>query len=212
MEGTGATIGIVDYGAGNRRSVEKAVERVGARAVLSADHEALRAADGLVLPGVGAFPAGMELLRAGGFDELLHERAAAGVPIFGACLGMQLLFDASTEHDGATGLGLIPGTVRRLEAPGLKLPHIGWSDVRWTGSSPLLDGLPDPAIFYHVHSYVPHPDDQADALGVSEYGTPFTSVVARGSVFGAQFHPEKSSVHGLRMLANFAALSARTPA
>lgn len=212
MTAAGATIGIVDYGAGNRRSVEKAVERVGARAVLSADHEALRAADGLVLPGVGAFPAGMELLRAGGFDELLHERAAAGVPIFGACLGMQLLFDASTEHDGATGLGLIPGTVRRLEAPGLKLPHIGWSDVRWTGSSPLLDGLPDPAIFYHVHSYVPHPDDQADALGVSEYGTPFTSVVARGSVFGAQFHPEKSSVHGLRMLANFAALSARTPA
>ena len=212
MEGARATIGVVDYGAGNRRSVEKAVERVGARAVLSADHDTLRATDGLVLPGVGAFPAGMKLLRDGGFDELLHERAAAGVPIFGACLGMQLLFDASTEHDGATGLGLIPGTIRRLEAPGLKLPHIGWSDVRWTGTSPLLDGLPDPAIFYHVHSYVPHPEDDADVLGVSEYGTPFTSVVARGSIFGAQFHPEKSSVHGLRMLANFAALSARTPA
>ena len=212
MEGTRPTIGIVDYGAGNRRSVEKAVERVGAHAVLSADHEALRGADGLVLPGVGAFPAGMQLLRDGGFDELLHERAAAGVPIFGACLGMQLLFDASTEHDGAAGLGLIPGTIRRLEAPGLKLPHIGWSDVRWTGTSPLLEGLPDPAIFYHVHSYVPHPEDDADVLGVSEYGTPFTSVVARGSIFGAQFHPEKSSVHGLRMLANFAALSARTPA
>ena len=212
MEGMRSTIGIVDYGAGNRRSVEKVVERVGARAVLSADHDALRRADGLVLPGVGAFPAGMKLLRDGGFDDLLHERAAAGVPIFGACLGMQLLFDGSTEHDGATGLGLIPGTIRRLEAPGLKFPHIGWSDVRWTGTSPLIDGLPDPAIFYHVHSYVPHPDDEADALGVSEYGTPFTSVVARGSIFGAQFHPEKSSVHGLRMLANFAALSARTPA
>jgi len=212
MEGMRSTIGIVDYGAGNRRSVEKAVERVGARAVLSADHDALRRADGLVLPGVGAFPAGMKLLRDGGFDDLLHERAAAGVPIFGACLGMQLLFDGSTEHDGATGLGLIPGTIRRLEAPGLKLPHIGWSDVRWTGTSPLLEGLPDPAIFYHVHSYVPHPQDDGDVLGVSEYGTPFTSVVARGSIFGAQFHPEKSSVHGLRMLANFAALSARTPA
>jgi len=212
MEDARATIGIVDYGAGNRRSVEKAVERVGAHAVLSADHDALRATDGLVLPGVGAFPAGMKLLRDGGFDELLQERAAAGVPIFGACLGMQLLFDGSTEHDGATGLGLVPGTIRRLEAPGLKFPHIGWSDVRWTGTSPLIDGLPDPAIFYHVHSYVPHPDDEADALGVSEYGTPFTSVVARGSIFGAQFHPEKSSVHGLRMLANFAALSARTPA
>ncbi len=212
MTAAGATIGIVDYGAGNRRSVEKAVERVGARAVLTADHDALRAADGLILPGVGAFPTGMELLRAGGFDELLHERAAADVPIFGACLGMQLLFDASSEHDGAQGLGLIPGTVRHLSAPGLKLPHIGWADVRWTGSSALLDGLPDPAVFYHVHSYVPHPDDEADVLGVSEYGTPFASVVARGSVFGAQFHPEKSSVHGLRMLANFAALSARTPA
>jgi glutamine amidotransferase len=212
MTAAGATIGIVDYGAGNRRSVEKAVERVGARAVLTADHDALRAADGLILPGVGAFPTGMELLRAGGFDELLHERAAAAVPIFGACLGMQLLFDASTEHDGAQGLGLIPGTVRHLSAPGLKLPHIGWADVHWTGSSPLLDGLPDPAVFYHVHSYVPHPDDEADVLGVSAYGTPFASVVARGSVFGAQFHPEKSSVHGLRMLANFAALSARTPA
>lgn len=212
MADAGATIGIVDYGAGNRRSVEKAVERVGARAVLSADHDALRAADGLILPGVGAFPAGMDLLRAGGFDDLLHERAAAGVPIFGACLGMQLLFDGSTEHDGAQGLGLIPGMVRHLSAPGLKLPHIGWSDVRWTGSSPLLDGLPDPAVFYHVHSYVPPPDDEADVLGVSEYGTPFASVVARGSVFGAQFHPEKSSVHGLRMLANFAALATRAPA
>ncbi len=212
MEGAGATIGIVDYGAGNRRSVEKAVERVGARAVLSADHDALRATDGLVLPGVGAFPAGMKLLRDGGFDELLHERASAGVPIFGACLGMQLLFETSTEHAGAEGLGLIPGTIRLLEAPGLKLPHIGWSDVRWTGPSPLIEGLPDPAIFYHVHSYVPHPEDDADVLGVSRYGTPFTSVVARGSIFGAQFHPEKSSVHGLRMLANFAALSARTPA
>jgi len=212
MGAAAATIGIVDYGAGNRRSVEKAVERVGARAVLSADHDALRATDGLVLPGVGAFPAGMQLLRDGGFDELLHERAAAGVPIFGACLGMQLLFDSSTEHAGAEGLGLIPGTIRGLLAPGLKLPHIGWSEVRWKRDSALIAGLPDPAIFYHVHTYVPHPQDDADVLGVSDYGTPFASVVARGSVFGAQFHPEKSSVHGLRMLANFAALSARTPA
>lgn len=205
-------IGIVDYGSGNRRSVEKAVEHVGARAILSADHDELRAADGLILPGVGAFPAGMELLRAGGFDELLRERVAAGVPVFGFCLGMQLLFDASTEHDGAHGLGLIPGTVRLLEAPGLKLPHIGWSEVRWTATSPLLEGLPDPAVFYHVHSYVPDPVDEGDVLGVSDYGERFASVVARGNVFGAQFHPEKSSVHGLRLLANFAALAARAPA
>ena len=205
-------VGIVDYGVGNRRSVEKAVERVGARAVLTADHDALREADGLILPGVGAFPSGMELLRDGGFDELLHERARAGVPIFGCCLGMQLLFDSSTEHDGATGLGLIAGEVRALRAPGLKLPHIGWSEVAWQAASPLLAGLPDPSVFYHVHSYVPHPSDPATVLGVSTYGAAFASVVARDNVFGAQFHPEKSSVHGLRMLANFAAICARTPA
>ena len=180
--------------------------------MLCADHDVLRAADGLILPGVGAFPAAMALLRDGGFDELAREQAAAGVPVFGACLGMQLLFDGSTEHGGAQGLGLIPGTVRMLDAPGHKLPHIGWSEVRWRAESALLEGLPDPAVFYHVHSYVPHPKDAADVLGVSEYGTPFASVVARGNVFGAQFHPEKSSAHGLRMLANFAALAARTPA
>lgn len=205
-------IGIVDYGLGNRRSVEKAVERVGAQAVLSADHGELRACDGLILPGVGAFPSGMALLRAGGFDELLHEAAGTGLPLFGACLGMQLLFDASSEHGGTTGLGLIPGEVRALDAPGRKLPHIGWSEVRWQASSPLLDGLPDPSVFYHVHSYVPHPEDPGDVLGVSRYGSEFASVVARGSVFGAQFHPEKSSLHGLRMLRNFAALCTRQPA
>lgn len=205
-------IGIVDYGLGNRRSVEKAVEHVDAQAVLSSDHDALRACDGVILPGVGAFPSGMEHLRAGGFDDLLHELAQTGVPLFGACLGMQLLFDASSEHGGTAGLGLIPGDVRKLDAPGLKLPHIGWSEVRWRRTSPLLDGLPDPSVFYHVHSYVPHPQDEGDVLGVSSYGTDFASVVARGSVFGAQFHPEKSSLHGLRMLRNFAALCARQPA
>jgi glutamine amidotransferase len=207
-----ATLGIVDYGVGNRRSMEKAVERIGARAVLTGDHEALRAADGLVLPGVGAFPAGMALLRAGGFDEVLRERAAAGVPVFGACLGMQLLFESSAEHGGAEGLGLLRGEVRPLHAPGHKLPHIGWSEVSWTRESPLLDGLPEPSVFYHVHSYVPEPADPGDVIGVSEYGERFASVVGSGSVFGAQFHPEKSSVHGLRLLRNFAALCARTPA
>ncbi len=212
MSGPAATIGIVDYGAGNRRSVEKAVERVGARAVLSSDHGALREADGLVLPGVGAFPAGMALLRAGGFDELLRERAASGTPIFGCCLGMQLLFDGSQEHGGAEGLGLIAGVVRALDAPGLKLPHIGWSEVRWRGAGPLIDALPDPSVFYHVHSYVPQPADAADVIGVSVYGEEFASVVGRGNVFGAQFHPEKSSVHGLRLLRNFAALCMDGPA
>jgi glutamine amidotransferase len=207
-----ATIGIVDYGAGNRRSVEKALERIGARPLLSGDRAVLAGADGLVLPGVGAFPAGMGLLAERGLDTLLRERAAAGTPVFGCCLGMQLLFEGSDEHGGAEGLGLIPGLVRALRAPGLKLPHIGWSEVRWRGGGPLLDGLPDPSVFYHVHSYVPHPADPGDTLGVSVYGEEFASVVARGSVYGAQFHPEKSSVHGLRMLRNFAALCADGPA
>ena len=206
MSASGATIGVIDYGAGNRRSVEKAVERVGARALLTSDHELLRAADGLVLPGVGAFPAGMELLHAGGFDVLIGELVASGTPLFGCCLGMQLLFDGSDEHGGADGLGLIPGVVREIDAPGVKLPHIGWAQVSWRASSPLLDGLPDPSVFYHVHSYVPHPGDEADVLGVSDYGGPFASVVGRGRVFGAQFHPEKSSTHGLALLGNFAAL------
>jgi glutamine amidotransferase len=200
-------IGIVDYGMGNRRSVEKALERVGGEPRLTADRDVLRAADGLVVPGVGAFPEAMRRLRASGLDEVIREQARAGVPVIGLCLGMQLLLDRSSEHEGAEGLGLIPGEVRRL-APdgGLKLPHIGWNEVRWTRSSPLVDGLPDPATFYHVHTFVPVPADEADVLGISDYGGEFASVVERGNVCGAQFHPEKSSLHGLALLRNFAAL------
>jgi glutamine amidotransferase len=206
-------IGIVDYGMGNRRSVEKALERVGGEPRLTGDHDVLRAADGLVVPGVGAFPEAMRRLRTAGLDELIRERAAAGVPVIGLCLGMQLLLDRSSEHEGAEGLGLIPGEVRRLDLdpahPGLKLPHIGWNEVRWTRSSALIQGppsLPDPATFYHVHSFVPVPAHDADVLGVSDYGGEFVSVVERGNVCGAQFHPEKSSAHGLALLRNFAAL------
>ena len=209
MSAPGATIGVIDYGAGNRRSVEKAVERVGARPLLTADHDVLRVADGLVLPGVGAFPAGMELLREGGFDGLIAELVGGGTPLFGCCLGMQLLFDGSDEHGGASGLGLIPGPVRAIDAPGVKLPHIGWSEVRWRAGGALTAGLPDPSVFYHVHSYVPRPADEADVLGVSDYGGEFASVVGRGNVFGAQFHPEKSSTHGLALLRNFAGLCTR---
>ena len=197
-------IGIVDCGLGNRRSVEKAFEHVGAQATLTGDHETLRAADGLVVPGVGAFPEAMRRLRAAGLDELIRERAAEGVPVIGLCLGMQLLLERSDEHEGAEGLGLIPGTVKRLDPRGLKLPHIGWNEVRWAKSSPLTEGLPDPSTFYHVHTFVPHPSDEADVLGVADYGSAFVSVVERGNVAGAQFHPEKSSAHGLALLRNFA--------
>ena len=205
-------IGIVDYGMGNRRSVEKALERVGGEPRLTSDPAVLRAADGLVVPGVGAFPEAMRRLRASGLDELIRERAADGVPVIGLCLGMQLLLERSEEHEGAEGLGLIPGEIRRLDPQGQKLPHIGWNEVRWTRRSPLVEGLPDPATFYHVHTFVPHPADRADALGLSEYGSEFVSVVERGTVCGAQFHPEKSSAHGLALLRNFAALCARVAA
>jgi glutamine amidotransferase len=209
---TAPRIAIVDYGMGNRRSVEMALEHVGARTSTTRDPAELRAADGLLLPGVGAFPAAMRTLRELELDEVLVGCARGGMPLFGSCMGMQLLFESSDEHEGATGLGLLRGAVRRLDSGGLKLPHIGWNEVRWVRESPLSEGLPSPSTFYHVHSYVPHPADEADVLGTSDYGSPFVSVVARENVFGAQFHPEKSSTHGLTMLANFARVCARAKA
>jgi len=205
-------IAIVDYGMGNRRSVEKSLQRVGARTLMTRDHDALRAADGLLLPGVGAFPAAMAIIRALGLDELLRSVAEAGTPLFGSCMGMQLLFDESEEHGGAEGLGILRGSVRRLAAPGLNLPHIGWNAVRWTQASPLTDGLPDPSFLYHVHTFAPHPVDPTDVLGTTDYGETFATVVGAGNVFGAQSHPEKSSAHGLALLSNFTALCAKVAA
>lgn len=197
------TIAIVDYGMGNRRSVEKSLQRVGARTVMTRDPDALRAADGLLLPGVGAFPAAMRIIRELELDVILKERAAAGVPLFGSCMGMQLLFEESEEHGGAEGLGLLRGSVKRLQAGGLNLPHIGWNEVRWVREHPLREGLPDPIHLYHVHTFAPHPTDDDAVLGVAEYGETFATVVAQGNIFGAQSHPEKSSAHGLGLLANF---------
>lgn len=202
-------IGVIDYGMGNRRSAEKALEHVGARVEVSGDPGRLREMDGLVLPGVGAFPAGMAAIRAAGLDELLQERVDAGVPLMGLCLGMQLLFERSEEHDGATGLGLLAGTVRRLNAPGLKLPHIGWSELRWLRPTPLSEGLPDPAYLYHVHSFAVWPTDEDVVLATADYGEPFAAIVGRGNVFGTQSHPEKSSAHGLALLGNFTRLCGR---
>jgi imidazole glycerol-phosphate synthase subunit HisH len=201
-------IAVVDYGMGNRHSVEKALERVGARAFLSRDHAQLRAADGLLLPGVGAFPAAMATIGELGLDGLLRELAAKGMPLFGSCMGMQLLFEHSEEHGGADGLGLLRGEVRTLRAPDLKLPHIGWSEVHWREPSPLSEGLPDPAFLYHVHSFVAHPADPEVILATAQYGETFPAVVGRGNIYGAQSHPEKSSTHGLRLLSNFVGICA----
>ncbi len=203
-------IGLIDYGMGNRRSAEKALEHVGARVAVSDDAATLRAMDGLVLPGVGAFPAGMAAIRARGLDELLAERVAAGVPLLGLCLGMQLLFEGSDEHGGAEGLGLLAGTVHRLNAADLKLPHIGWSEVRWQRPSPLAAGLPDPIYLYHVHSYAPMPADEQVMLATASYGEPFAAIVGRENVYGTQSHPEKSSTHGLALLKNFTRICGRS--
>jgi imidazole glycerol-phosphate synthase subunit HisH len=194
-------IGIVDYGMGNRRSVEKALEHVGAQPRLTGDHDVLRAADGLVVPGVGAFPEAMRRLRAAGLDELIRDRAAAGVPVLGLCLGMQLLFESSTEHEGAAGLALLPGEVTVLQAP--RVPHIGWNLVTFERPSALTEGLGEAAAFYHVHSLACRPAEPTDVVGRGEYGERFVSIVERGNVMGVQFHPEKSSRDGLALLRNF---------
>jgi imidazole glycerol-phosphate synthase subunit HisH len=200
----GPHITVVDYGMGNLRSVEKALERIGATPEVTSQHERIRSAEGVVLPGVGAFPRAMRAVRRLGLDELLAERLEAGTPTLGICLGVQLLFESSSELGGASGLGFLPGHVAALEAPGLKLPQIGWNLVRWRRRSQLTDGLPDPCAFYHVHSFAPRPGDGSHVLGTGDYGAEFTSAVEHASLFGVQFHPEKSGPEGLRLLANFA--------
>jgi glutamine amidotransferase len=194
-------IAIADYGMGNRRSVEKALAHVGAESRVTSDHAVLRAAEAIILPGVGAFPEAMRHVERLGLGDVLRERADAGVPLLGICLGMQLLFEGSSEHEGAAGLGILPGTVTRLEAS--RLPHIGWNLVTFERESALTEGLGDAAAFYHVHSFACRPADPADVVGTSEYGERFVSVVERGNVMATQFHPEKSADQGLTLYRNF---------
>jgi glutamine amidotransferase len=212
MTPAGPTIAIVDYGMGNRRSVEKAFAHVGARPSLTADHDEIRAADGVVVPGVGAFPRAMASLRALGLDRVVVDCAEAGTPLLGICLGMQLLFERSVEVEPCEGLGLLRGDVRPLAAGGLRVPHIGWNVVRFARACRLTAAVPEEAAFYHVHSFAAHPADPDDVLGTAQYGERFASAVARECVFGVQFHPEKSSRAGLRLLASFSAACERVPA
>lgn len=198
-----AVVAILDYEMGNLRSVEKALEHLGAEAPIVADSDAAHAADGLILPGVGAFPEAMRRIRKRGYDLLIPEFLASGKPVLGICLGMQVLFESSNEHEGGWGLGLLQGRVDKLSAGELKVPQLGWNEVRWTRRSPLIDGLPDPAYFYFANSYAARVVDTDDLLGESDYGDVFTAVVERAPLYGAQFHPEKSSTHGLRLLENF---------
>lgn len=206
-----ADIAIVDYGVGNLRSVEKALEKVGCLAVVTGDPKEIAAAEAVILPGVGAFGAAMQSLAQAGLTEVVREAATDGRPFLGICLGLQLLFEASEESFGAEGgvvrgLGVLPGVVRRFP-PGLKVPEIGWNTVEWTREHPLMAGVPNRSFFYFVHSYYAVPAAEADILGVTEYGVRFASSVTRGPLAAHQFHPEKSGEVGLQLLANFAAAS-----
>jgi glutamine amidotransferase len=205
-------IALIDYGMGNRRSVEKAFEHVGARARFTSDHRDIRAADGIVVPGVGAFPPAMARLRELGLDDVVREQVGAGAPVLGICLGFQLLYTRSEEHELVDGIGLLSGTVTRLQAPGLKVPHMGWNEVVLERPSALTEGFGATASFYHVHSYAARPDDEAEVVGRGEYGERFVSIVERGTTMGAQFHPEKSSRNGLALLRNFTRVCARVAA
>ena len=199
-------IAILDYGMGNLRSVEKALERVGAEAEITSDRARAESADGVILPGVGAFPRAMQRVREIGLDELVAGRIEAGVPVLGICLGMQLLFESSVENEGGTGLSLLGGIVGPLHANGYKVPHIGWSSVHWEHPSRLSEGLGDETPFYFVHSFAPRPASYDDVLGTAAYGERFACAVERPPLYGVQFHPEKSSSAGLRLLSNFTAI------
>jgi imidazole glycerol-phosphate synthase subunit HisH len=205
-----ARIAILDYGMGNLRSAEKALEHVGATAKITHDPDEVCAADGVILPGVGAMPRAMERIRGLGLAELIAERREAGVPILGICLGLQLLFESTTELGGSEGLGMLSGPVEELEAEGLKVPHIGWSPVAWERESRLAEGIPSGTPFYFVHSLAPRPRGE-DLLGSAEYGGRFACAAERDNVYGVQFHPEKSSSAGLRLLSNFAGICVSSP-
>ncbi len=197
-------IAIVDYRMNNLRSVQKAFEFSGVEAVVSSDPAVLGRADKLVLPGVGAFAKSMETIRAGGFDRIICDHAAAGKPLLGICLGMQLLFTASDEMGRHPGLNVLEGNVVRF--PGtVKVPHIGWNDIRRRTASPILNNVPDPSYVYFVHSYYVAPDDSI-VVATAEYGVEFAAIVRKENIFGIQFHPEKSQTTGLTILKNFADL------
>ncbi len=195
-------IAVLDYGIGNLRSAQKALEHVGADARLTADQSIIGDAAGVVLPGVGAFGRCMEALERTGLASIAKDKATGDVPFLGICIGMQLLYDESEENPGRPGLGVLPGAVRRLP-DGMKHPQMQWNTIEVRDGSSLFGGLPDPAWFYFVHSFAP--DDAANAIATCDYGGTVVAAVERGSVAAMQFHPEKSGANGLHVLGNFVA-------
>lgn len=214
-------IAVVDYHKGNLLSVERALAAAGAKAVVSDDPACIAAAQAVVVPGVGAFDDAVSFMRSSGQDAAVREVAASGRALLGICLGMQLLFERGNEHAAppapgeqpawVSGLGLMPGEVRRLEGRGVKVPHVGWNAADLTSSGarcPLFRGVPDGTYFYHTHSYACHPADEALVTSTTEHGVRFASSVWDGSrVFGVQFHPEKSSAAGQLVMSNFVSIA-----
>jgi len=203
-------IAIVDYKMGNLRSVQKGFEHAGVEDVVVTDDPAvISVADGIVLPGVGAFRDAAANLKDSGVEDVLRHRIGAGTPFLGICLGMQLLADIGLEEGEWKGLGLVPGTCEKLPA-GVKIPHIGWNTVEYPRDSPLFEGIPESTAFYFVHSYRLVVRDSGAVIGSTEYGVRFAAAVQSGSIYAVQFHPEKSSTMGLALLANFGRLAERS--
>ncbi len=204
-------IAIVDYGMGNLRSVQRGFERVGAEARIVQSPRELNGARGMVLPGVGAFGQAMDNLRAAGWIDPLHTACVRGMPFIGICLGMQLLFESSAEMGQHEGLGILAGEVKRFTGD-VKVPQMGWNQIRLWQANPLLRDVADGGYAFFVHSYYCAPRDSSIVLATSDYGVEFASIVGRGNIFGAQFHPEKSQAVGLKILENFAAIVHTNPA
>ena len=200
-------IAIIDYGMGNLHSAAKAFEKIGANVTVTRNPDEVRQADQVVLPGVGAFGDCMSNLNERGLASVIHEVIADGKPFLGICVGLQLLFEGSEEDPGVPGLGVFKGMVRKIIAPGLKIPHMGWNNLDYRADSPLFCGLPAPAFVYFVHSFHAVPTDPSIVTAVADYGGPVTAAVGRGMVQAVQFHPEKSSTVGLKILSNFREMS-----
>ena len=200
-------IAIIDYGMGNLHSAAKALEKVGAQVKVTSDPELVRQADKVILPGVGAFGDCMKNLNERELAPVIHEVIASGKPFLGICVGLQLLFEGSEEDPGVAGLGIFKGMVRKIAAPGLKIPHMGWNNLEYRTSSSLFQGLPPAAYVYFVHSFHAVPTDESCITAVTDYGGQVTAAVGRGLVQAVQFHPEKSSAVGLKILANFKEMS-----
>ena len=200
-------IAIIDYGMGNLHSAAKALEKVGAQVTVTRDPELVRQADKVILPGVGAFGDCMKNLNERGLAPVIHEVIAAGKPFLGICVGLQMLFEGSEEDPGIAGLGIFKGLVRKITAPGLKIPHMGWNNLEYRTSSSLFQGLPPAAYVDFVHSFHAVPTDESCITAVTDYGGQVTAAVGRGVVQAVQLHPEKSSAVGLKILANFKEMS-----